>query len=180
MWNPHILLALPALLWATTPAYALGQASCVSFTKPSGASFAIAASTGAAPIFFGADDWPGVRRAAADFAADIKAVTGRAPALANLTAAAAGASAAAGRAPVFVGTLGKSALIDAIVAHANVDVSAVEGKWEAWSAQVVKNPLPGVQEAYVIIGADKRGTIYALYDHSEQFGALPPSVCVVL
>ncbi|KAJ3557630.1 hypothetical protein NM688_g1372 [Phlebia brevispora] len=40
-------------------------------------------------------------------------------------------------------------------------------------AKEVKNPLPGIQSAYVIIGADKRGTIFAMYDHSEQFGVSP-------
>ena len=38
-------------------------------------------------------------------------------------------------------------------------------------AKEVKDPFPGVSSAYVVIGADKRGTIFALYDHSEQFGA---------
>ena len=36
--------------------------------------------------------------------------------------------------------------------------------------RVIRNPLPGIDSAYVIIGADKRGTIFARYDYSEQFG----------
>ena len=48
----------------------------------------------------------------------------------------------------------------------------MQGQWEAFMAKEVKNPLPGIQSAYVIIGADKRGTIFAMYDHSEQFGKL--------
>lgn len=39
---------------------------------------------------------------------------------------------------------------------------------------VVDDPLPGLERAYVMIGSDKRGTIYALYDHSEQFGTIIP------
>ncbi|KZP03079.1 glycoside hydrolase family 115 protein [Athelia psychrophila] len=37
----------------------------------------------------------------------------------------------------------------------------------------VVDPIPGLAEAYVIIGSDKRGTIFALYDHSEQIGVSP-------
>ncbi|CAK5271934.1 unnamed protein product, partial [Mycena citricolor] len=44
-------------------------------------------------------------------------------------------------------------------------------QWEAFLSQVVT--VPGVGPAYVIIGADKRGTIFALYDHSEQIGVSP-------
>jgi hypothetical protein len=51
-----------------------------------------------------------------------------------------------------------------------LDVSSIRGQWESFLSRRVENPLPGVSSAYVIIGADKRGTIYALYDHSEQFG----------
>lgn len=174
MLNPRAFLAFLALLWATTPALGLGQSTCVSFTRPTGDSaFTVSASSGVAPILVSSDDWPGVHRTAGDFAGDIKAVTGRTSKVANTTASAI-ASVTGGRAPIVVGTLGKSALVDAIVEHAKLDVSAVKGNWEAWSGQVVKNPLPGVSEAYVIYGADKRGTIYALYDHSEQFGASQP------
>ena len=60
---------------------------------------------------------------------------------------------------------------------AKLDVSSIQGKWEAFMAKEVANPLPGVQSAYVVIGADKRGTIFALYDHSEQFGASDSSSC---
>jgi len=36
--------------------------------------------------------------------------------------------------------------------------------------QVVSSPLPGVDRALVIAGSDKRGTIYGIYDVSEQIG----------
>ena len=37
----------------------------------------------------------------------------------------------------------------------------------------VANPLPGVDQALVIAGSDKRGTIYGIYDLSEQIGVSP-------
>src|ERR1051326_4832968 len=35
------------------------------------------------------------------------------------------------------------------------------------------NPLPGIDRALVIAGSDKRGTIYGVYDLSEQIGVSP-------
>lgn len=61
-------------------------------------------------------------------------------------------------------------MIDSIVNSTGLDVSGVRGQWEAYLSKEVKNPIPGVDSGYVIIGADKRGTIFALYEHSEQFG----------
>lgn len=47
------------------------------------------------------------------------------------------------------------------------------GKWEKYLIQTVRNPLPGVDSAFVIIGSDKRGTIYGIYAISEQIGVSP-------
>src|SRR5687768_14510486 len=82
---------------------------------------------GAFPLVRGGDvttlhvadgDWSGVRRAAGDLQADIERVTGRKPEL--LTTA-------PGTAPavVLIGTLGKSALIDNLVAAGKLDVAAI-------------------------------------------------------
>ena len=51
--------------------------------------------------------------------------------------------------------------------------SPVTGKWESTLIQVVADPLPGVASALVIAGSDKRGTIYGIYDLSEQIGVSP-------
>ena len=47
------------------------------------------------------------------------------------------------------------------------------GKWESFLIQVVPNPMPGVDERLVIAGSDKRGTIYGIYELSEQIGVSP-------
>ena len=39
--------------------------------------------------------------------------------------------------------------------------------------QVVRRPLNGVDEALVIVGSDKRGTIYGLLHISEMMGISP-------
>lgn len=147
--------------------HAIGQQSCVSFA-PSTSSFTIVSHGKAAPILLSEDEWPGVQRAASDFAQDIERVSGVLPAAYNYTSSA--TLSFAGKTAIIVGTLGQSSLISQIVNATKLDVSAVEGQWEAFIAKEVANPLPGISSAYVIIGADKRGTIYGLYDHSEQFG----------
>lgn len=60
-----------------------------------------------------------------------------------------------------------------LVHSGKIDVSAISGKWEAFLTQVVENPLPGVERALVIAGADQRGTIFGLYDVSEGAGVSP-------
>jgi len=150
---------------------AIGQDSCVSFTSSNNL-FPIVNNKKASPILISPDEWPGVQIAAADFQADIQRVTSVKPSLSNFTSPASSpaASKPPSGTPIIIGTLGKSSLIDHIVNTTKLDVSSIEGKWESFLTRVVNNPLPGVSSAYVIIGADKRGTIFALYDHSEQFG----------
>ncbi len=145
---------------------AIGQATCVAF-QASNSRFPVVAKSRAAPVLVSSDDWPGVQRAGSDFVADIQRVTGVKASLTNVT----GLAIQVGKdTPVIIGTLGKSSLIDSIVNATRLDVSSIRGKWEAFLSREVQNPLPGVSKAYVIIGADKRGTIYGIYDHSEQFG----------
>ena len=167
---PRLFVSTLLLALATT-VLAIGQDTCVGF-KSSSSSFTIVSQGKAAPILLSPDEWPGVQRAAVDFASDIQQVTGVAPTLQNITSPSTnGSSSSLSSAPIIVGTLGKSSLIDEIVNRTKLDVSSIQGKWEAFLTKEVTNPLPGVKSAYVMIGSDKRGTIFALYDHSEQFGA---------
>ncbi|KFY81676.1 hypothetical protein V500_11192 [Pseudogymnoascus sp. VKM F-4518 (FW-2643)] len=74
---------------------------------------------------------------------------------------------------IIVGTIGHSTLIDQLIKDKKIDVSKIKGKWESFVSQVVKNPLPGVPKALVIAGADTRGSIFGIYDVSEQIGVSP-------
>lgn len=149
-------------------ALAIGQQTCVSF-KSSSSSFAVVNNKNAAPIFLSKDEWPGVQRTASDFASDIEQVTGISPKLSNVTST----NAKSSTPPIIVGTLGQSSLINDIVEHAKLNVSSLNGTWESFMTKEVSNPLPGVPKALVVIGSDKRGTIYAMYDLSEQMGVSP-------
>ncbi|MBD5782466.1 glycosyl hydrolase 115 family protein [Pelagicoccus sp. NFK12] len=128
--------------------------------------FPVADNRQAAPIHFDAADATVVRIAAEALAADIQRVTGTA-AQASSTAPAADSQ------PILIGTLGQSPLIDSLVKSGQLDVSAVAGEWEAYTASVVKNPLPGIAKALVIAGSDRRGTAFGVFALSEAMGVSP-------
>ncbi len=121
-------------------------------------SFPVAHKGKAAAIYVDPDDWKGVIRAANDVADDVRKVTG--------TAAKVTVASKPGKGVVVVGTIGKSQLIDELVAKKKLDVSALKGQWESYLIQTVDNNL-------VIAGSDKRGTIFGLYDLSENIGVSP-------
>lgn len=52
-------------------------------------------------------------------------------------------------------------------------MSEVEGRWESFTTQLVDRPIPGCARALVVAGSDPRGTIFGLYDISEQIGVSP-------
>ncbi|KAB7648562.1 glycosyl hydrolase 115 family protein [Polymorphobacter fuscus] len=119
------------------------------------------------PVCVAAQDWAGVRRAAADLAADIGRVTG--------TPAALLAPNGQGLPPriILAGTLGRCPAIDALVAAGRVVADDIRGLWESYAIMAVADPMPGVAEALVIVGSDKRGTIYGLYDVAQAIGVSP-------
>ncbi|MBB6250805.1 glycosyl hydrolase 115 family protein [Nitrospirillum iridis] len=159
----RLLIAAAAIALAP-PAWALGQVPYIAAEAAPGA-FPVVQGGLAAPLHVDAEDYAGVQRAARDLATDIGRVTGVTPPLATDTAP--------GAVPILVGTLGHSPTIDRLAAAGKIDVGAIQGKWEAFRIQVVANPMPGVASALVIVGSDKRGTIYGLYDMSEQIGVSP-------
>jgi len=121
---------------------------------------------GVVPVFVDADDLPGVRRAAGDLATDIGRVTGTAATLVTDRRQ-------LPRRIILIGSIGHSPLIDLIVARGKLDVATIRGKWEAFIVETIANPLPGVTEALVIVGSDKRGAIYGAYDLSRMIGVSP-------
>ena len=155
-----MLLGAPAL------GYGLGEPRYVS-TKPEIGAFALADRQSAIPLLVSTGDWPGVERAARDLSGDICRVTGMQPALLHAVADIHRGDA------VFIGTIGHSPLIDYLVRRHKLDVSGITGKWETAVTAIVKHPMPGVRRALVIAGSDKRGTIFAIYDLSEQIGVSP-------
>ena len=157
-----LLIAL-SLVTGSALAQGPGHASYVA-EKGGAGFFQLAANGSAAPILTSDNEWPGVKRAVNSFVTDIKAVTGATAAL---------ATAPKGKQLVIVGTLGKNQWIDQLVKQKKLNVADIAGKWETYLVQPVANPFPGVSSALVIVGSDKRGTIYGVYDMSAQIGVSP-------
>ncbi|KAF2002039.1 glycoside hydrolase family 115 protein [Amniculicola lignicola CBS 123094] len=179
------------LLLSTDVVHALGQKQVIDFT-PGNGSYLLATSSSPVKLVLDAADWPGVLRVAHDVAIDFGRVTGlngsvtatgksvkTAATIFNVTGISKDWSVGTGKGngtaagTIIAGTIGNSSFIDALIKSGKLDVSKIEGKWEAFVTAVVKNPTNGTAEALVIAGSDRRGTIYGLYDISEQIGVSP-------
>jgi len=160
-----IVVAL-AVAIAPIRTFALGEARYVSNHSSTGG-IALVEARHAIPLMVSDGDWPGVVRAAGDLGADIERVTGVSPSLVHSAAGMHNADV------VLIGTIGKSPLIDNLIRRGKIDVSGITGQWEAAVTTIVEHPMPGVVRALVIAGSDKRGTIFGIYDLSEQIGVSP-------
>ncbi|MGW0840218.1 glycosyl hydrolase 115 family protein [Streptomyces sp. NPDC002787] len=114
-----------------------------------------------APVVVSPEDHPGVVRVAGDLRDDIERVTGVRPGGAMASEV------------VLVGTIGRSPLIDGLIAAGKLDVGGVRGRWETSLQMVVERPMPGVERAFVVAGSDPRGTIFGVYDVSYGIGVSP-------
>ncbi|KDN77389.1 hypothetical protein DF19_12670 [Streptomyces olindensis] len=152
--------AAPLLAPSLLPA---GAAAAAPSARPD---FPLVQGGTAVDVFVDAADDPAVVRAAGDLQADVERVGGVRPRLLHSVPERAGLL-------VLVGTIGASPVIDRLVRRGRLDVSRVEGRWEASVTQVVERPLPGVDRALVIAGSDRRGTVYGVYDTSERIGVSP-------
>lgn len=126
--------------------------------SPDKSSFCLSSESGSCRILADPGDWAGVVRAANDLAQDIGRVTGRPAELVKTGKTA--------KNTVIVGTIGHSALIDGLIKKGKLDVSEIKDQWESYIIQTVGSNL-------VVAGSDKRGTIYGIYDISEQIGVSP-------
>ncbi len=125
--------------------------------------------TYSAPILVDPNDSPSVLRAIGDLQEDIHRVGGPIPIINKGSK-----SSAEGFGDIIiVGTIGRSHLIDRLVAAGTLDVTRVRGQWESFVIATVDNPMPHVKRALVIAGSDRRGTIYGIYEISEQIGVSP-------
>lgn len=120
----------------------------------------------ASNILVSESDHEGVQRIAGMFQKDLKHVSGQAPEL------------IIGDTPgsknlIIIGTVGQSTIIDRLAKDGKIDIEVLEGKWEQFLITPVKNPMEGVDSALVIAGSDKRGTIFGMFDLSEQMGVSP-------
>ncbi|NII81174.1 MULTISPECIES: glycosyl hydrolase 115 family protein [unclassified Pedobacter] len=134
-------------------------------TRSNKEDFALIEKGRAANIFYDVNDYKGVIRAIGDLGQDFFSVSGVKPELKSIKPLE--------KAIILIGTLGKNKLIDQLISSGKLNKSSIYGKWESFLISTVKKPFPGVDQALVIAGSDKRGTIYGVYELSEQLGVSP-------
>lgn len=115
-------------------------------------------------IYMDTNDCKGVSYAAHALLKDIKSVSG---ATATLTSDAGFLKKAdTARPAILVGTIGHSAAIDQLVKRKRINGNLLKGKREKFIITLIDGQL-------VIAGSDRRGTIYGIYELSQQMGVSP-------
>ena len=106
-------------------------------------------------IYMDANDCRGVSYAANALVKDISKVSGSQATITSNQ-----------KATILVGTIGHSAAIDQLIKQKRINGNLLKGKREKSIITVVNNQL-------VIAGSDRRGTIYGIYELSQQMGVSP-------
>jgi len=119
-----------------------------------------------APLAVHMKDYAGILRVANYLQSDMKQVTGKKPILYT-------EEIPDSKSIVLIGTIGKSPIIDGLIKAGKIHVDDIRGQWESTLIQVVEHPMQNVEQALVIAGSDKRGTIYGMFDLSVKIGVSP-------
>ena len=106
-------------------------------------------------IYMDANDCRGVSYAANALVRDISKVSGSQATITSNR-----------KATILVGTIGHSAAIDQLIKQKRINGNLLKGKREKFIITVVDKQL-------VIAGSDRRGTIYGIYELSQQMGVSP-------
>ena len=106
-------------------------------------------------IYMDANDCRGVSYAANALVRDISKVSGSQATITSNW-----------KATILVGTIGHSAAIDQLIKQKRINGNLLKGKREKFIITVVDKQL-------VIAGSDRRGTIYGIYELSQQMGVSP-------
>jgi len=111
------------------------------------------------------DDWL-VHKAASLLQNDIAMVTGKKPGIISTLSS-------SNKNVIVIGTIDRSLLIEDLIQEKKLNVDNLKGKWETFKLQVVNNPTKEIQNALIIVGSDKRGTAYGVFELSQQLGVSP-------
>lgn len=169
-----LVIRLFAFAWLLLGVSAFGQNATIALKASSNSSLLLASRSSHVNLLLDSADWPGVLRAAHDVAVDFGRVTGlngsviargngttngtaKANTIFNVTGIAkdwsvGGKKNGTSGGTIIAGTIGNSSIVDALIKDGKVDVSEIEGKWEAFISVVVEKPTADVEQALVIVG----------------------------
>ena len=128
--------------------------------------FSLVSNGVATPVYVDKADYSVVGIAANLFTEDIQKITDKKPLLLNQFANQQSQI-------VIIGTIGKSELINQLIKSKKLNAETIRNQWESYIISTVLNPFPGVQQALVIAGSDRRGTAYGVLSLSEAMGVSP-------
>jgi hypothetical protein len=128
-------------------------------TSPAASGVALSNSQGTAAVVTAASDYEVVRIAAEDLRRDLETVTGK--------------PSGSGNGQIWAGTLGRNPAIDRLAAAGKLQVDKLKQCWECFTIATVERPSPTVPRALVIVGSDRRGTAYGIYELSRAIGVSP-------
>ncbi len=147
-----ISLFLAALLLLSLPATAIDHPG-ITETRTAPGRFSLVRGGVPAAVVTDSSDAKGVQWAASNLRTDLSRVCGVPAPLQGSPA-------------IYAGTA-DSPLIRKLAAEGKVDISPLSGQYETYVLQVID------ENTAVIAGADMRGTIYGIYEISEQIGVSP-------
>ena len=154
------LYFLIAVLFSSLATYAQGF-----ITSKNDGAFVFASTEAVSICVDPNDDWL-VNKAASLLQHDIELVTGKKPLIVTDLSS-------ASKNTVIIGTINGSSLIKKLIIAKKIDVNSIKGKWEAFQLQTIGNALPGIQNALIITGNDKRGAAFGTFELSRQMGVSP-------
>jgi hypothetical protein len=162
-----LIILLHFIFSGVTVAQTVGTfPSCIVEKPANKKDFPVVSTKGIASVInYDISDFTGVIRAVHDLQNDIESVTGKRPALVTNNEVS--------DYEIIIGTLGKSKLIDELVSSGKLDVKDLGVKWESFIIATIPNPVENAKNSLVIVGSDKRGTIYGIYELSQQLGVSP-------
>lgn len=116
-------------------------------------------------VYVDGSDAPVVKKSAELFASDIGAVTGiPAKVVTSLDGI---------KSCVIVGTIDGCDAIRRLAEAGKIDLEPIRNGWEQYHIRTVRKPFPGISEALVIAGSDRRGAAYGILSISEKAGVSP-------
>lgn len=116
----------------------------------------------ALPVLYDQDEFAGVRRAIKNLLEDFARVTG------NIQS-----QQTPGSSKIIIGTYGHSRLIDSLIKSGLIESNELAGKREKFIIKTTSNSKAATPGDLIIVGSDKRGTMYGIYELSKQIGVSP-------
>ncbi len=143
-----------------------GQQIDYVITKKIKGAFTLSENGKSAPIVYSTEDFDGVIKVIKHLQSDIEKVTSNKPDLIS------------DKIPqveeiILVGTINKNPYIKKLCEEKIINEKELIGKWEKFIIQVIDGKIFNIKKILLIAGSNKRGTIFGLYNLSENIGVSP-------